>query len=325
VVAGCDDYRMIDKTGATSSYIPPWSTSESSVKIRRITQVSNSCNGIMLINHDNSFFLFNPATKYFQKVLQLNCYQKEESYDTKFGLYYDPAIDDYKALVLFRKNHGVYVGGLASLKGKHWTKIDSPVKLSLDVARAPVLNGRLHWVAMLPKSESTNKRNSIVCFNPMLNVFETFPSPPTPRGPENNCVLGMVVMDGCLWFTRWKNGDTHLREEIEVFKMKEYGVPESWTLMYVISHVNITISCSDMTPLLTMENGHILFSKSWAEETNHGEILEFNPETNWCIPHSVTPKWNPYSVPFVKNLDSPIGYYWDPIDHEHFGHLDGFE
>jgi F-box interacting protein len=300
VADGRDEYRIIDKTGTVKPYVPPWSTQESNGKKIVIGKtVSNSCNGMMLFPYDNSIFLFNPETRYFQKVLELDSYNNKEDYYTTLGLCYDPSINDYKALVSFRghtKRFGFAC--VASLKGKEWTYVNFPFQF-VDMKQGPVFNGRLHLIVQNLDVEFPEI--VIACFDPSSNEFIHDLSSPPVEDESSNVIMGLAVMEGCLWMTRWRSSGGCKTGEVEVFKMKEYGVRDSWTLMFVYPCGDLNPNLKGMSPLLAMENGRIMFSKLWAENTNCGY---------------------PVSVPFVKNSASPEGYNWDPIEHHHFGHFD---
>lgn len=106
--------------------------------------VSNSCNGLVIIGLGESFFLFNPLTRYLVKVLALNC-MFQNGIVVK-GLCYDASTNDYKVVVRFMHHFGrskVVVG--ASLKTKRWVQINFPFNVASTKA-GPIANGRMHWI-----------------------------------------------------------------------------------------------------------------------------------------------------------------------------------
>jgi F-box interacting protein len=332
-----DNYYMIDKKGTTSTYLPPWITKDNySID----DQLSNSCNGMILVPMEKSFFLFNPATKYFTKVLELDFYLDHRDYYKRLGLSYDASINDYRVVLLASHSSPISGGryvAQATLKGKEWTHVDFPFGLR-SVEQGPFFNGRVHWITytnLLNKLEQ-----HIVSYDPVSNAFEKLPPPlpqrywvekdimglpPRKLGAEG-IIMGLGVIDGCLWMTRQIDGVNG----VEVLKMEEYGMAESWKTMFVLRDIkDYPYVGRYLIPLLKTDNNGVLFHKSWLDEYSKrygcgSEIFEYDPETNSCQTRFKTSKYETQAVPFVNNLsDPPVGYDWDPVQHQQFGNYSG--
>ncbi|KAM7488733.1 hypothetical protein LguiB_026217 [Lonicera macranthoides] len=268
-----------------------------------ITGVSNSCNGLFIIRFGGSYFLFNPSTRYFAKVL--SC---PHEFDKIVGLCYDAYTKDYKVVQLLHYGTVTSVVIAASLKSKRWAPVGFPFNAA-STCDGSLLNERLHWTV----------HEKIVRYDPHPNAFEEFPS---PTGNASS-ILRLGVSGGCLCIVR-RDSERYVEEKYEVLTMKEYGVGESWTtLFFIIS--------SDFLPILVSKNCEVFLKKSVRSSnsslsflTKNGEILLLGKENmsrklfayNWR--KNTTTDLDTVSndnwwgaVSFVQNLTSPVGYEWD--------------
>ncbi|KAM7488731.1 hypothetical protein LguiB_026215 [Lonicera macranthoides] len=285
-----------------------------------ITGISNSCHGLFIIRFGDSYFLFNPSTRYFAKVL--GCLPE---FDKIVGLCYDAYSKDYKVVVQPRHcGWNTVTSGVvaASLKSKRWAPVGFPFN-AVSACEGPILNERLHWTV----------HEKIVRYDPHANAFEEFPS---PTGNASS-ILRLGVSGGCLCMAR-RGSERYVEEKFEVLTMKEYGVGESWTtLFFIIS--------SDFLPILFSKNCEVFLKKSvrkfWSTSllrkrksrssnssssflTKNGEILLLGKENmsrklfayNWR--KNTTTDLDTVSndnwwgaVSFVPNLTSPVGYERD--------------
>ncbi|KAG5543798.1 hypothetical protein RHGRI_016526 [Rhododendron griersonianum] len=138
----------------------------------------------------------------------------------------------------FNGDKGIAVA--ACLKSKHWTNVYFPYKLKSGDSGL-VVNERLHWVVKRDGDGMRSSTQLIVCFDPLVDEFVEF-STPLPYYGERNVILGLGILYGCLsvaryyYFERSYGPDDDPNPNIEVLIMKEYGVEESWTSLFVISH-----------------------------------------------------------------------------------------
>ncbi|KAM7488747.1 hypothetical protein LguiB_026231 [Lonicera macranthoides] len=250
--------------------------------------VSNSCNGLVIIGLGESFFMFNPLTRYLVKVLALNCMRKNGN--VVIGLCYNASTNDYKVVVRFthRFGHGrVFV--VASLKTKRWVQINFPFVVASTKA-GPMVNGRMHWTVNERANNHYSRFKKIVCFDLHKNLFEEFPSPRDFR--EKDSIIGLGVSGECLCMAT----KTHFY--VSIFVMKEYGIRESWTYVAFFQ--------LDFNPFLFTKTDVIL-GKKYAPH-----VLAYNMKKNTLRVFNL-PNVNNLldAISFIQNLASPVGYEWD--------------
>ncbi|KAM7485484.1 hypothetical protein LguiA_001493 [Lonicera macranthoides] len=141
----------------------------------------------------------------------------------------------------------------------------------------------------------------IIWFDTCKNVFTELSSP-EPKNGGKNAIVGLGVLEGNLCMAR-RNGKSNLERGVEVLIMKEYGVVESWTTMFVISNVRVSGNYGDFTPLLFTKNGHVLLRKEYkiVIYSVFGELIEKVefPSENMLL----------YMVLLEENLVSPRDYH----------------
>ncbi|KAM7485685.1 hypothetical protein LguiA_001694 [Lonicera macranthoides] len=260
--------------------------------------VSNSCNGLVIIGIRESFFLFNPSTRHFAKVLVLNC--SCQSNVVMAGLCYDTYTNGYKAVIRFmhRFEHGRVVV-VASLKTKRCVRINFPFDVTSTKA-GPVVNGMMHWTV----NDSVNNRQSkkIIYFDPSRNLFEEFPSPPSQFGGKK-AIFHLGVSGGYLCMVRL------CRFNIEVLIMKKYGIRESWT-----SLTTMPLPSHPFLPFIFTNNGDIMI----VQKKNKSQLLADNPEKKttriFDLPNVENLLLDGVSI--VQNIAWPSGYEWDEIRHK---------
>lgn len=210
-------------------------------------------NGLLLIQNGNSFFLWNPFTGYFNNVL--NGWYLGDS----IGFCYDPSTDDYK-LVAFGSKFIVM-----SLKTKCWKRVrfsSYDIKFALD---GPVVEGRLHWRVVYKKEDSVSE---ILCFDPTTDELTVLPTRKPKHGNTDLLVSGLGVLKGNLcMFCNCCQYCCYMHSHFEVTVMKEYGVVESWTTLFVISNLFVT-------PLSFTRDGELLMA------ILDGKIVAYNPTSS---------------------------------------------
>lgn len=78
----------------------------------------------------------------------------------------------------------------------------------------------------------------IVRFDAGKNLFEELPSPKLKSWDENG-ILGLGVLNGCICVAYCRDG--YGMDNVEVLTMKEYGVVESWTSMFIVKNTSLCL------------------------------------------------------------------------------------
>ncbi|KAM7485487.1 hypothetical protein LguiA_001496 [Lonicera macranthoides] len=263
----CPSLYSIDTQSFIYSHPVPWKQKkpweEHNFSYERVF-ITNSCDGLVLIGLDTNLFLFNPSTNYFIKVLELHRL-KYDGYSVTAGFCYDYSINDYKAVLGLVHESPDYGGAfviVASLRTKKWKEFRFPFDLGSADA-GPVVNGRMHWTVRHPSKFWFSKAREIIHFDSRSNIFEEFLMPRPKHGDENG-VVGLGVLDGQLCMARGdvrdEMGYENKFRSIEVLVMKEYGVVESWTSLFVVSNSDLMVNLyyGRLTPLIFTENGEVL-------------------------------------------------------------------
>ncbi|XP_026377070.1 F-box protein CPR1-like isoform X1 [Papaver somniferum] len=231
-----------------------------------------SCNGLVCLwFHDDYcddsqqfFCLWNPATKEYKKISQAP--NRFTYFHIKlYALVYDLSAKDYKFVIVVHSETSSLVH-VYSLASDSWTTIlTTPFKFPFVRKSGVLVNGELHWLAMVRNEyciASLDISNKI--FKEILLPSETLE------------LITMGVLEGNLCIL--VEGGFHV---IEVWAMQEYGVRESWTKRYTITHEKITKKITQRTSYLKFmwyfDNGVILFTH-WGKlvlyDQKHGSAVE---------------------------------------------------
>ncbi|XP_019266477.1 PREDICTED: F-box/kelch-repeat protein At3g23880-like [Nicotiana attenuata] len=104
-----------------------------------------SCHGLILVNINEHIYLWNPATRFCTKVLELDRLD-ECGYCTHGGLCFDSSKNVYKVVLIMHHQTPDYGGEfviVASLKDKIWKRVKFPYNIR-SVRGGITLHGRLH-------------------------------------------------------------------------------------------------------------------------------------------------------------------------------------
>ncbi|XP_059284994.1 F-box protein At3g07870-like [Lycium ferocissimum] len=217
-----------------------------------------SCHGLILFNVNKHIYLWNPATRFCTKVLELYHY-RWDNLVTRGGLCFDSSKNDYKAVMF------IYDGGpsewdqfvaIASLKGKKWRQLKFAYDI-ISVRDGITLHGRLHYRVRDKKSvphESTGDRfhhDKVIYFDPISEKFHMLPIPEPDQEEKENIVAGLGVLNECLCMTRLKHDGG-----LEILVMKEYGIKEPWKSLFFIKKLEIYhYGFGFVAPFSVTENG----------------------------------------------------------------------
>lgn len=227
--------------------------------------IVNSCNGLLCLSkpiYNNPHIICNPLTGEYVSI------PKSQGDDmfwgpviTGFG--YCSRSNKYKVVRLvcqpenmFQTMAEVYTVGTES-----WRSIGcAPLDLGLSLFTT-YLNGVVHWV-----SDSANGPVVIVAFDFKEEQFSVISLPPhfgeAHKEKENLRNVNMGVLGGCLSVC-----DVTFWDHFDIWVMKEYGDPTSWTK----EHVICAHSGGLHRPIKFLENGDILMIY------NKAELVAYSP------------------------------------------------
>uniref|UniRef100_A0A5B7BHI8 Putative F-box protein CPR30-like n=1 Tax=Davidia involucrata TaxID=16924 RepID=A0A5B7BHI8_DAVIN len=190
------------------------------------TQVLCSCNGLVLLrlHDDKKYALWNPSTRAYKEFL---C-----PYDIYFfslwGLCYDSSNHDYKVVLIQFYDPRLLL--VYNLKSNSWKKIrEFPCSIiGGDKYGGVIMNGNLHWVVV--KGSEDIKSRAIVCFDLIEDEFKEVPQ---PNFGVVKIKFHVNIMGGCLCVYRDMSLN-EIEDRFEVWVMKEYGMENSWTKLFII-------------------------------------------------------------------------------------------
>ncbi|GKV18742.1 hypothetical protein SLEP1_g29081 [Rubroshorea leprosula] len=227
------------------------------------TEAFGSCNGLIGLRNSERFLaLFNPSTRKLMKLPTSPIDLPDDSSKSGYVFYgfgQDIKSNDYKVvrMVQFYKNEddeeGCYYDyevKIYSLMHNCWKKITKFPRylrflfmffyhLLHRRGYGVLANGVLHWV--LPPRSEMGWRNMIVGFD--LGT-EEFTEVPQPDNIDENFLLDVGVLDGCLCMICNYN-----QVNVEILVMKRYGLKESWTSLLSIQKATPTNLVKFLRPL----------------------------------------------------------------------------
>ncbi|XP_026451904.1 F-box protein CPR1-like [Papaver somniferum] len=225
-----------------------------------VIQLWGSCNGMVCIYPSGTgsgiiFCLLNPATREYRVTRT----PTKPLFLCLCGLDYDRQADDYKLIVgddfdgyRFSSEVQVY-----SLTSNSWKTIPTiPYTFPYSRVSGVLLNGYLHWLAL-----SENSSKVIVSFDLSDERFKEVQLPEFFWKYDEYLIESLGVSKGCLG----------LLVNHEVWLMLDYGVEESWTKSYIITHESIVKGLFFSPLIWSFENGKLLFLSS-------GTLVLYDPE-----------------------------------------------
>ncbi|KAL1567791.1 F-box protein CPR1-like [Salvia divinorum] len=203
---------------------------------RAVAGVSNSCNGIMLVQCDPPV-LWNAFSREYRIFPNILLDPDEVDGKDTYGFGYVSESDDYKVVLVTEswcketEEWVAYKANVYSLRSNSWPRIEKfpyPMPFSWESWRVHV-NGALH--TLLSNREEVN--GVIMAFDLRSeDHFEIM----LPSGIKiTGFHVKLIGLDGCLCVV-CNSGDTVVK-----WVMKEYGVRESWVKLLTVS-INEQIS-----------------------------------------------------------------------------------
>ncbi|XP_050229906.1 F-box protein CPR1-like [Mercurialis annua] len=155
--------------------------------------IFGSCNGLILLrNPQQGMLLWNPSTKKQRKLPDF-WGPGDETRSCNFflrGFGYDPASDDYKAVMILRTINGGHETMVYSVKHNSARRVeDCPYEPDYHIDSGTLIGSCLHWIVPEPKL--------IVAFN---LEYERYGVVPIPDGCKNvpQCHMKLGEVEGCL-------------------------------------------------------------------------------------------------------------------------------
>ncbi|XVF46216.1 hypothetical protein PTKIN_Ptkin03bG0009600 [Pterospermum kingtungense] len=253
------------------------------------TEVMGSCNGLLCLVNENkklnesnqsywtlmSITLWNITTEDY-KVLPLDVPRPGSQFElTFYGFGHDWINDDYKVVKIVElqlpdkhigkeKVYSISEVKVYSLKTNTWRRVTEEVPNCFirDHPRCWRMGGRfirgaLHWFVQRNQPESPDFRCCILAFDVETEKYDEIELPDGMKNlPEDNWrdTKFLGTLQGCLCV--FSSGRDHY-----IWLMKDYGVKESWTLIYR-DDGGYHYSC--FSPLAYYKNyDKILFTSFW--------------------------------------------------------------
>lgn len=216
------------------------------------SKLLGSCNGMLFVDvagdcQTHKLFLWNPSTRFVRELPNPKFVFAAETteYDEfgfGHGLGYVSSTDDYKIFIAGVVTNKWFVE-MFSAKLNTWKIIEFPGHhslsffISITIGLGVLTNEALHWLPAY--SFDPDEELTIFAFDLAKEEFREVPCPPLNGNgdDDDNDVKSMavnVVSGGsgeclCFSFTRRRGG----HELIEFWVMKEYGVRESWNVLFI--------------------------------------------------------------------------------------------
>ncbi|KAI3904727.1 hypothetical protein MKW92_051104 [Papaver armeniacum] len=246
------------------------------------TNFVGSCNGLFFMynNHKKQVCLWNPCTNEIRYLPRSACHGIEERAICAFrrghGFGYDSKSDDYKYVRVFYypcQSEGSEVR-VYSVRSNTWKQMNVPyvlTKVDSDMAPNGVFyNGALHWFA---------KKNSSYCITVLLAFDMTeesvreIPQPEDP-GFKKFGIKYIDVLNGCLCILCSNIAG------FQVWVMTDYGMRESWTMMYNISGLTVLKikSFVDLTRIECLKTGELLLEVHAGECWTTAALVLYDPK-----------------------------------------------
>ncbi|KAE8723540.1 Pyridoxal phosphate phosphatase-related protein [Hibiscus syriacus] len=216
------------------------------------SRIIGSCNGLLAVYHrDSGIALWNPTTgkRRYLPPLDEDVADDHDAlpgyyYDknTVLGFGYDEISNDYKVVKMLKsKTQTPFKVMVYSLKSDSWKGIgDCPYDFPTNYNDGAYVNNALHWVG----DEIGEFHGGQVIFALDLSTEKYYDVPEGDRSIkvkecggdclENFGYMNAGVLGGCLCVSR-DYSTCPVKDHINVWVMKEYGVKESWTELLYLS------------------------------------------------------------------------------------------
>ncbi|KAF7145497.1 hypothetical protein RHSIM_Rhsim04G0210300 [Rhododendron simsii] len=238
-----------------------------------VIKILGSHNGILLVRTGRTLRLWNPSIRMFRTFSPPDF----SSGSTFYGLGYDSASDDFKVIRAIRpkrKNATSAVHVFSSRLGS-WKRIgefDYQMVQSHDWTSGTVLNGAPHSVV---ERLGSGMGAVIVYFDATEEKFKEVPSPDCEGANilVSSCGVGLGVLGGSLCVVK-RHYESHASHHADVWVMKEYGVKESWSKLFVVPIESGEFYSYRCMPLCYANDGEVVMM------FDSKMLVSYNPKEN---------------------------------------------
>ncbi|KAL6290487.1 hypothetical protein ACE6H2_007997 [Prunus campanulata] len=204
-----------------------------------------SCNGLIFVDvvddETHNLFLWNPSTRFVRELPNPDFVFVAEIENAEYefghtGLGYVSSTDDYKIFIdaCVYSEPSQTCMEMFSSRLNSWKRIHHPpscFRSPTTTSLGPLTNEALHWLY----PNVCEEEPTILTFDLAKEEFREVPCPSFNGDGDSNDVkdMGVQVVSGggeclCFSFTRRRGGV----ELIEFWVMREYGVRESWNVLF---------------------------------------------------------------------------------------------
>ncbi|KAI3470418.1 hypothetical protein Pfo_027081 [Paulownia fortunei] len=232
-----------------------------------LVRLVGCCNGLVCIAiNGKHFFLWNPSTRKYKKLPDVDDRMKRGLFITKHGFGCDESNEDYKVVGILSGfcNAGRYetMVKLYSLRTNSW-KVIEVFKDGLPFDdTGKFVSGKLHW----GRRVGFNSRWDIVSFDLGSETCETVEQ---PRYVEGGFSPSLGVLGECLCVLC-----DFPKTSVDVWVLKQYGVKESWAKVVTVPYLDDPWKGPYSTPLCIGPKGEILLVYG-------SSFIMYDPKDNW--------------------------------------------
>ncbi|GAV65220.1 hypothetical protein CFOL_v3_08735, partial [Cephalotus follicularis] len=241
-------------------------------------ELSGSCNGLLCISDqlcNEDIFLYNPSTGSFNKLSfpEFDIPTSETTCFTALGFgYHHGGGDDYKVIRFVYHYDKPFVdidsyeceARVYSLRNNTWKKTpDVPFHIS---SRAGLWLGNEFLVWKASRGFGRRMSTLVVCFDMEKEEFREIPQPKLQDNEDSHIELGKLGSWFCIYHVSRNEG-------VGIWSMMEFGVKESWAMLYFIGRpVIVDEYFMYLRPVTVLNTGEILVNKG------EGELILYDPQ-----------------------------------------------
>ena len=232
------------------------------------------CDGLIcLATRYGNAAIWNPATRKYCKLPVVPT-EFPGINEIVFDIGYDLFADDYKVVrvVNFSSQHLDSEVWVFSLRSNSWKRTkDFPSNFRVGTRRSVPSCGVLHWKLDRGKTISPGCNEFIVAFDLATEEHGFLPTPEFLGSPEG-WFLGKF--EGCICICL-----NYRAVCLDLWVMKEYGVKDSWSLLFTVSNTYPELSFDVVFPLMYSKSGRKVLMKYELENHTINEIFVwYDPE-----------------------------------------------
>ncbi|XP_058203832.1 F-box/kelch-repeat protein At3g23880-like [Rhododendron vialii] len=263
-------------------------------------RIVGSCNGLVCMTFGlKTLFIWNPSTRKFRILPDIEvpwwnrCTVYQRSRFPVCGFGYDESIDDYKVVLIFQAQvNWEYKNTVAVYTSRtdSWRTIgDCPHQVN---GSGKFVSGALHWIGHV------EIKDIIVSFDLAKETYGEVSQPDYIHFA--NRYLTMEVLSGCLCMLCDYDG-----LGVELWVMKEYGIRESWTMLFdIYDDSHELIHGKNLSPKCISKNGDVLMVVTGRDVKGHLVGYNWKDGKIWYPKiHQCFPSFSAY--PYIESLVSP--------------------